>query len=234
MPIAEIKTCSRCGQSKSVADFYWKRGKPAGWCKDCYRDWHRARYVPQVPVPEHQTCTVCGKEYTPKQRRLSKFCSVYCRNQARIAAERAMRDEVRARLKCEECGGPLPVARRKRGRTKFCSDVCAQKARQARQTPEERAAWRFQHKYGITLGQRAVLLKEQGGGCAICGTKRPGSKGWALDHDHACCGRPSDAKTCGKCIRGVLCGRCNLAIGLFDDDPERLRVAAKYLKRKSK
>lgn len=40
-----------------------------------------------------------------------------------------------------------------------------------------------------------------------------------IDHDHAS----------GK-VRGILCGKCNIAIGLFKDDPELMARAAAYLK----
>jgi hypothetical protein len=38
------------------------------------------------------------------------------------------------------------------------------------------------------------------------------------DHDHHCCpGQPKQrAKTCGKCIRGLLCFRCNTALGYIE------------------
>lgn len=63
----------------------------------------------------------------------------------------------------------------------------------------------------------AALLIEQAGRCWICRRvlDRP-----CIDHDHAT-GR----------IRGLLCSRCNTMIGLAQDEPGRLRIAADYLER---
>jgi hypothetical protein len=48
----------------------------------------------------------------------------------------------------------------------------------------------------------------------------------SIDHDHACCpGRIS----CGKCIRGLLCNRCNRALGLLGDSIELLKKMIAYL-----
>ncbi|UWZ37863.1 hypothetical protein Drose_06195 [Dactylosporangium roseum] len=70
----------------------------------------------------------------------------------------------------------------------------------------------------------------QGGVCAIC--NQPETKHHSdllkIDHDRSCC---SDSRSCGKCIRGLLCSNCNRALGLFGDDPTRLRAAAAYLDR---
>lgn len=89
-----------------------------------------------------------------------------------------------------------------------------------------------QHKsrYGITLDEKDAMLAAQGGVCACCGTDEPKGRGWATDHNHACC---PGIRSCGKCIRGVICSRCNMALGQFDDDPEKLRSAIAYLERTS-
>jgi hypothetical protein len=57
----------------------------------------------------------------------------------------------------------------------------------------------------MTRGGYRAMLVNQDGVCAICG------RGHILgplfiDHDHACCNKKW---TCGKCVRGLLCGDCN-------------------------
>lgn len=55
--------------------------------------------------------------------------------------------------------------------------------------------------------------------CECCGgPPNLGKKALALDHCH----------TTGK-FRGWLCASCNLAVGLMDDSPEKLRQAIAYL-----
>lgn len=61
-------------------------------------------------------------------------------------------------------------------------------------------------------------------GCEICGSLER----MAIDHDHDCC--PKAATSCGKCIRGALCGNCNNMLG-HGKTPETLRRGADYLER---
>lgn len=66
------------------------------------------------------------------------------------------------------------------------------------------------------------MLTTQGGVCAICRSDDPAApKGgaFAVDHDHAT-GR----------VRGLLCQKCNTALGGFRDNPKFLLAAIKYLK----
>jgi hypothetical protein len=89
-------------------------------------------------------------------------------------------------------------------------------------------------KFNLTTAGYDRMLAEQGGACAIC--RRPESRtvagkvtSLAVDHDQACCaGR---GRSCGRCVRGLLCYQCNTAIGLLQDDPARLAAAIKYLQR---
>lgn len=81
-------------------------------------------------------------------------------------------------------------------------------------------------EYGVTLGFYKALYHLQGGSCAICSARpKPKSKhspfnNLALDHCHRT----------GQ-VRGLLCDPCNLALGRFSDDPQKMRRAAEYLRR---
>lgn len=83
-------------------------------------------------------------------------------------------------------------------------------------------------RYGITREQYDERWDSQGHACAICRRTEPGSqRGWHLDHDHKCC--PDPARSCGKCVRGILCNGCNVALGGFQDNPDHLLAAWAYL-----
>ena len=83
-------------------------------------------------------------------------------------------------------------------------------------------------RYGLTIETFAAMLEAQGGVCAVCGRTEPGGQGvWHVDHDHSCCN--TRKTSCGRCIRGLLCTRCNIGIGNFGDSPEVIRAAADYL-----
>lgn len=83
-------------------------------------------------------------------------------------------------------------------------------------------------RYGLTLETAADMLERQGDGCAVCGSPEPGGKHgtWHVDHDHGCC---PPMQGCADCVRGLLCGNCNLLLGHAHDDADRLRAAANYL-----
>lgn len=95
--------------------------------------------------------------------------------------------------------------------------------------------------YGLSEEQFEQLLKDQDGRCAICQVVFSSKDAPAIDHDHSCCpprghnakyssayqGRPMT--TCGRCVRGLLCKKCNIGLGMFDDNSERLISAINYL-----
>ena len=88
-------------------------------------------------------------------------------------------------------------------------------------------------RYGISLVERDERLAEQEGRCAICGSEFPNGPNWHIDHDHNCCpGR----RTCGRCVRGVLCAPCNQNLGRYEKglplmiSPDWIASADHYLK----
>jgi len=91
-----------------------------------------------------------------------------------------------------------------------------------------RVEWpsKLRRMYGITVADYDAMLARQGGGCAICGSKNPRSRGYkrnteaafCVDHDHAT-GR----------VRGLLCTGCNRAVGLIYDNPATALTMASYL-----
>lgn len=86
-------------------------------------------------------------------------------------------------------------------------------------TTDERRTYMQRWRYGMTDEHWAQLLVAQGSSCGICRSAEPrGGKNWSVDHCHET-GR----------VRGILCSVCNLALGHFDDDLERIQNALIYL-----
>jgi hypothetical protein len=98
--------------------------------------------------------------------------------------------------------------------------------------PERIEANRRKSKYGITEDWFESKQQKQNGCCAICGKPETGTyrgkvKSLAVDHNHKCC---PGKKSCGKCVRGLLCEHCNRGIGMFLENAQILEAAIKYLK----
>jgi len=74
-------------------------------------------------------------------------------------------------------------------------------------------------RFGLSPSDYDFLLKLQGYNCAICHKPlKLKQYKFAVDHCH-----DSDD------VRGILCVRCNTALGSFDDDPDMILRAAEYL-----
>ena len=76
-------------------------------------------------------------------------------------------------------------------------------------------------EYGMTINEYHDLEKAQSGTCAICSCVPKNGDLLVVDHSHK-----------SERVRGLLCGRCNSAIGLLGDDPDVAESAATYLRRK--
>lgn len=69
-------------------------------------------------------------------------------------------------------------------------------------------------RYGLTPTDYAEMMRLQCGVCAVCGAPER----WLhVDHDHQT----------GQ-VRALLCGNCNRALGLLNEEPERIGALAAY------
>ena len=151
--------------------------------------------------------------------------------------------------KCSRCGKSKSLGeffsnkRRKDGVQTYCKSCHLEYGRQRYAAPEShrrrkmnrkeskrrRAAssrkWYLKSTYGITEEQYLALYEKHNGGCWICGEKK--DYFLHVDHNHSCC---AGAKSCGKCIRGLLCFNCNTMIGHARDNVELLQRAINYIK----
>lgn len=72
-------------------------------------------------------------------------------------------------------------------------------------------------KYGLPRYRYERMLWQQNNACKIC--KQKFTETPHIDHDHN-----TDE------VRGLLCRGCNLGLGQYIDDPDRLIAAAEYLR----
>lgn len=110
---------------------------------------------------------------------------------------------------CKQCGREKQASWRANNREKH-NRLCADARRKKR--------------LGIEPSKYDALLEAQGGCCAICKglcitkTGTGIQKSLAVDHDHET-----------GAVRGLLCARCNTALGLLGDDPVRVAAALAYV-----
>lgn len=91
-------------------------------------------------------------------------------------------------------------------------------------TPESRANWRRKGRlaaYGLTPERFDQMLAEQGNACAMCREPFKEGRPIVVDHDHSCC--DTKLRSCGKCVRGLLCHPCNIALGHIEGKSEMAR-----------
>lgn len=105
---------------------------------------------------------------------------------------------------CKKCYNKAQYQRRKARR----------ETTSAKLTTEDRRRRNLKQNYNTTPEELDELTEAQGGRCAICNKE----KVLVPDHKHGI-----------KRVRGMLCHKCNQGIGYFDDSPELLRAAIRYL-----
>ena len=133
-------------------------------------------------------------------------------------------------IKCKKCGVlKSPTAYYKSHLTKSglrgsCKECTRAQDKQYREEHIEEMAVKTKRnyllrKYNITVEEYEEAMASSNR-CEICNTSRPIHGIFNYDHCH----------TTNK-FRGVLCRKCNQAIGALGDTAEALKIAYEYLKR---
>lgn len=155
-----------------------------------------------------KTCTKCKTE----KPATTKFFRKRLRYKSGLNTQcRQCENEYRHRRR-KQCPGA-----EKRYNAKYRRDH-KDKIREYQQTQGLRN--KYKYKYGITIEQYDDMLLLQGGRCAICGKHQVEfEQRLSVDHDHV----TSE-------VRGLLCVKCNVGIGMLDDSVANLESAVEYLK----
>jgi hypothetical protein len=131
---------------------------------------------------------------------------------------------------CRKCSQSLPVGsfhKRKKfkdGLNNICKDCYNFGQNEWRKdnpvkTKQYRRTSNLRHFYGMSNKEYNLKYEQQNGCCAICDKHQSEiNLALAVDHDHR-----------DGTIRDLLCNNCNLGIGNFQDNPDLMMKAIKYL-----
>lgn len=122
---------------------------------------------------------------------------------------------------CKPCASEINRAYRIEHADRLAARSKELRRQRADDDPLHRTRNNLRFFFRLTLEDYERKLLAQDGGCAVCG-EPPRGKRHAVDHDRSCC--PGN-RSCGKCVRGLLCIGCNNGTGLKDDPVLLLRRA---------
>lgn len=158
-------------------------------------------------------CPTCGKSYGKRKR---------CYSCQPGGSPRAGEDRV-----CKECRKGFYVPRWKINETRYraglyCSKACLHESLRLNGEDNSRWARRIFTAYGLSVAEFQAMEARQNGLCAIC-SGLPNGPGTRLHVDH--CHETNK-------VRGLLCAKCNTAIGLLNEDAALFAAATHYLRTK--
>lgn len=244
----EEKYCSGCSEWRDLASF----------CK-LTESWdglgHRCRSCRPLNKPHVLVCEICNEPFLAK-RLDAKTCSDKCRGRKRHLEnypnaglwENSEVVAVGEDRPCIRCGRSFTVTPDRR---LFCSVVCYRQrasvpeldsmppveteAERLERNRERNRMWRASNreygankarldKYRLSPEQYQTMVASQNGICAACGESPTGTL--HVDHDHGCC---PGTKSCGNCLRGLVCRRCNRVMGMCEDAPSIIRSLVHYI-----
>ena len=199
------RICTGCKQPKPFSAFWKGAGYKEGIRSQC-KDCCLAASTRRRREKSKRKCGKCQKTKQTSAFSRSKNASSWCKQCCRESATKWRSENREQVLAGERERSKSP------GRIQYIRDYSR--------------AYRLFTKYGIDAETYDRLFIQQEGKCAICKRtpdKAPGKWGVLhVDHCHAT----------GN-VRGLLCYRCNSAVGGFGDDPSLMRAALTYLEKTS-
>jgi hypothetical protein len=127
---------------------------------------------------------------------------------------------------CNACGIEKPLSGfhkqkdAKKGHRTICKVCCNSRSKAYKiANPLANREIHLRNKFGITHAEYLNMLEAQNGRCKICKTDTPmGNGAFHVDHCH----------TTNR-VRGLLCHKCNVGLGHFNDNISLLSAAIFYL-----
>lgn len=165
----------------------------------------------------HKTCEHCAQTFVARSVN-QKFCGLQCRNLSLAEWRKSNRTALKAQIKCTMCAQWFV---RNSGSQKYCSPSCVDNAKKI-----GHLRWSLSARYAMSVDAFNEIVQRQGNACAICQESFANRKSIHVDHAHSCC---NSSVSCGRCVRGFLCRRCNQLLGMAEDRTDILTQAVEYL-----
>jgi|10_taG_2_1085330.scaffolds.fasta_scaffold00018_71 hypothetical protein len=202
------KTCPKCKEEKNIEEgFHFQNKKKnirMSWCKNCSYKLKLNKYKKKEESGLlSRISTITARELKEHNLKRCPTCKLV-KSLEKFCTSKNSNGGYSSH--CKECSKHLTKKITPQQRKKYYS-----------RSKEKVRNYNLIKKYGITLEEYNIMLKKQNNVCAICGCKDK-KKSLAVDHDH---------KT--KKIRGLLCSRCNPALGFIQESPKLIKELLKYL-----
>ena len=202
------KICSKCKLDKELSSFYYRKDKNTydSICRECLAKYKR-EYYQKNKDRLREIDNIYRSDPERREKKNKKQREYYQKNKKKISEQNKIK---------------------RGGENKELYNENQKLYRQ--NNPEKVTNYRLKSNYNITLYEYNEIFNNQDGRCLICNIelvhRLDNLKSYpsesilsgVIDHDHET----------GK-IRGILCNKCNMGIGLLKHDTSILLSAVKYL-----